>query len=309
MTVAPLGPAPSTRAQAERALATRLGSPIEARWVVTHVLGDGPSTSPVDAAAWASLTALVDRRLAGEPLQYVLGTWAFRTLELTVDRRALIPRPETEQVVEAALHELRRLRELRRLGEPDRLGAPGRPGEWEPVVVDLGTGTGAIGLSIAVEAGALVWATDADADALALAAANRDRVTAVEPRLAGRVTLAAGDWFAAVPAELAGRIDLVVSNPPYVAAAEWPDLSGEVRREPHRALVAAAGSDGTPGLAAVEAVLVGAAAWLARPGAVVVELAPHQADAAVDVARRAGFVDVDVARDLAGRDRAVVGRI
>ncbi len=291
MTGAPLGPAPSTRAQAERALATRLGSPIEARWVVAHVLGDGPSTSPVDAAAWADLTALVDRRLAGEPLQYVLGTWAFRTLELMVDRRALIPRPETEQVVEVALHELRRL------------------GKREPVVVDLGTGTGAIGLSIAVEAGALVWATDADTDALALAAANRDRVTAAEPPVAVRVVLAAGDWFAAVPAELRGQIDLVVSNPPYVTAAEWPDLSREVRQEPHRALVAAAGSDGTPGLAAVEAVLVGAAAWLARPGAVVVELAPHQAAAAVDVARRAGFVDVDVARDLAGRDRAVVGRI
>jgi release factor glutamine methyltransferase len=299
MTVAPLGAAPSTRAQAERALAARLRSPIEARWVVAHVLGDGPSTSPVDAAAWADLTALVDRRLAGEPLQYVLGTWAFRTLELTVDRRALIPRPETEQVVEAALGE------LRRLGFVD----PAGPGEREPVVVDLGTGTGAIGLSIAVEAAALVWATDADADALALAAANRDRVTAAEPPVAARVVLAAGDWFAAVPAELRGQIDLVVSNPPYVAAAEWPDLSPEVRREPHRALVAAAGSDGTPGLAAVETVLVGAAAWLARPGAVVVELAPHQATAAVDVARRAGFVDVDVARDLAGRDRAVVGRI
>ncbi len=109
MTVAPLGPAPSTRAEAERALADRLGSPVEARWVVAHVLGAGPSGTPVDAATWAELTALVDRRLAGEPLQYVLGTWAFRTLELTVDRRALIPRPETEQVVEAALRELRRL--------------------------------------------------------------------------------------------------------------------------------------------------------------------------------------------------------
>ncbi len=138
---------------------------------------------------------------------------------------------------------------------------------------------------------------------------NRDRVTAAEPRVAGRVTLAAGDWFAAVPAALRGRVDLVVSNPPYVAAAEWPDLPAEVRLEPHRALVAADGSDGTPGLAAVEVVLGDAAAWLGRPGAVVVELAPHQAGAAVAAARRAGFVDVDVARDLAGRDRAVVGRI
>ncbi len=280
-------------------LADRLGSATEARWLEQF-------------APPGRLDELVERRLAGEPLQYVLGSWAFRTLELTVDRRALIPRPETEQVVEAALGELRRLAPLGDPGPPDRSDRPAppdRPGRRAAVVVDLGTGTGAVGLSIAVEAGATVWATDADPDAVALAATNRSRVAADHPSIADRVALATGDWFAAVPAELRGRIDLVVSNPPYVAAGEWPDLPAEVRREPRRALVAGDGSDGTPGLADVEAVLRGAATWLARPGAVVVELAPHQAAAAVELARSAGFTDVDIARDLAGRDRAVVGRI
>lgn len=250
-------------------LADRLGSAAEARWLTRF--------APPDR--WEEL---VERRLSGEPLQYVLGTWAFRTLELTVDRRALIPRPETEQVVEAAL---------------DVLGD--RP---HPVVVDLGTGSGAIALSVAVERpGAEVWATDLDAAALELAALNRERTGAT-------VELCRGSWYDALPDRLRGRVDLVVSNPPYVSAEEWPTLDEEVRREPRQALVAGDGADGTPGLAGVEAVLTGAPGWLVPGGAVVVELAPHQAPAAAAVARRVGLADVGVARDLAGRDRAVTAR-
>ena len=127
-------------------LADRLGSAVEARWLSRFASPD----------RWEEL---VDRRLAGEPLQYVLGTWAFRTLELTVDQRALIPRPETEQVVEVALG---------LLGD--------RP---HPVVIDLGTGSGAVALSIAVERpGAEVWATDVDRAALDLAEVNRERTGA-----------------------------------------------------------------------------------------------------------------------------------
>ncbi len=291
---------PATRAEAQRVLAGRLGSPAEARWVVDHVLDRGPSTSPVDGERWAALTTLADRRLAGEPLQYVLGRWAFRHLELAVDSRALIPRPETEQVVEVALAELRRLGGTSLAFRPDR---------ERPVAVDLGTGTGAIALSLAVETGARVWAVDADPGALALAAANLDRVAAGRPDVPGRVTLCFGDWFAALPAGLRGQVDLVVSNPPYVAEGEWPDLETQVRREPRQALVAADGSDGTPGLADVEAVLRGAVAWLGRPGAVVVELAPHQAAVAAALARAVGFTEVRIEPDLAGRDRAVVGRL
>jgi len=259
--------------------------------MVDHVLGPVPSTAPVGDDGWTTLTDLARRRLAGEPLQYLLGTWAFRHLDLVVDLRALIPRPETEQVVEVALGELRRL---------DRRA---------PVVVDLGTGTGAIAISVAVESPARVWATDADPGALALAGVNLDRVAADRPEVAERVALAVGSWFSALPADLAGRIDLVVSNPPYVAEGEWPHLDAEVHREPRQALVAADGTDGTPGLADVEAVLRGAVAWLARPGAVVVELAPHQAGAAAAMAEAIGFGDVRIERDLAGRYRAVVGRV
>lgn len=296
----PVPPAPASRTEVQACLADRLGSAIEARWLMEEVLGRGPVAGSVGTDQQQVLRDLVDRRLAGEPLQYVLGNWAFRTLDLAVDHRALIPRPETEQVVEVALAE------LRGLGDPSPAA---RSDGQRPVVVDLGTGTGAIALSLAVETGAAVWAVDRDPEALTLAAANLDRVAATRPDVPGRVTLCLGDWFAGLPVGLRGQVHLVVANPPYVAEAEWPDLDPEVRREPHQALVAGDGSDGTPGLADVEAVLRGAADWLARPGAVVVELAPHQARPGAVLAEAAGFTDVRIERDLAGRDRAVVGRV
>jgi release factor glutamine methyltransferase len=121
------------------------------------------------------------------------------------------------------------------------------------------------------------------------------------------VTLSAGHWWGALPESLVGCVQLVVSNPPYVSEGEWADLDPGVRCfEPRSALVAGAGRDGTPGLAAIEAVLDGAARWLARPGVAVVELAPPQAGAAQALARAAGAGAVRVERDLAGRDRMLV---
>ncbi len=243
--------------------------------------------------------ALADRRAAGEPLQYVLGTWPFRTLELEVDRRVLIPRPETEQVVDAAL------------GELSRIAADREPAGQPTVCVDLGTGSGAIALSLAAEGttgGAVeIWATDASTDALEVARANRARLARRDPTAAARVTLAGGVWFEALPAALAGAVDLVVSNPPYVSEKEYPGLGPEVRdHEPRDALVAGPGANGRSGMADIEAVVAGAASWLRPSGGLVVELAPSQATAAVEAALRAGFSRARAASDLAGRLRMLV---
>ncbi|HEX3566156.1 MAG TPA: peptide chain release factor N(5)-glutamine methyltransferase [Acidimicrobiales bacterium] len=312
-----MGTEPTVR-QLMEASTARLGSAAEARWIVEHALAadgwavPGPlSVSRLDDPAPPSASllteTLVARRQAGEPLQYVLGTWSFRTVELAVDRRVLIPRHETEQLVEVALTELQRV-----MAERVGAGALDRP----PRAVDLGTGSGAIALSLAVEGGSghsglEVWATDSSPDALDLARANLDMLYGSAPdddRAAlDRVTWAQGQWFAALPIDLVGSIDLVVSNPPYVSAAEYPDLDPVVRDwEPKEALVAGPGSDGSSGLADVETIIASAPRWLGGDGTLVVELAPHQAEAATAMARRSGFVDVRVAPDLAGRPRVLV---
>jgi len=290
-----------TRGALVAELAEVVGAPHEARFIVDEVLGRGrlrgqpnPPAAPLDEAALTSARAMAARRAAGEPLQYVFGHWPFRTLDLTVDDRVLIPRPETEQVVEVALGEARRLAE--------RL-----------VVIDVGTGSGAIALALAAELGArglaAVGATDASTGALAVAAANLEAVRASHRGTLPPITFYEGSWLEPLPDDWRGRIDLVVSNPPYVSEDEWPLLPPEVRQEPRRALVAGPGRDGTPALAGVEAVLAQARDWLRRPGVVVVELAPHQADAATALARRLGYAEVRVERDLVGRLRALVARI
>ncbi|HYT39053.1 MAG TPA: HemK/PrmC family methyltransferase, partial [Acidimicrobiia bacterium] len=170
----------------------------EARWLVEAASGldrlewSGPAT----AEGVAHLAAMVERRRAGEPLQYVLGRWSFRGLDLIVDPRVLIPRPETEVVAEVAVVEARR-----------RGGSS--------VVADLGTGSGALALALAVELpGAEVWATDISPAALAVARAN---LAAIGPDAAVRVHLAEGMWYEALPAGSRGRLRVIVSNPPYVA--------------------------------------------------------------------------------------------
>jgi release factor glutamine methyltransferase len=227
-------------------------------------------------ARWA---AMVDRRAEGEPLQYVLGRWGFRTLDLFVDRRVLIPRPETEEVVTHALTEL------------DRLDGD--------VVVDLGTGSGAIALAVAAERSKVeVWATDTSEDALAVARANLAGIG----RAATRVRLSAGSWFAPLPSHLRGTVDVVVTNPPYIAEAEvLPDEV--VDWEPHAALIA-----GPNGLEAITAIVADASGWLRTPGALVIEIGETQGAAVLTLARAAGFADSEVHRDAAGRDRVLVAR-
>jgi release factor glutamine methyltransferase len=247
------------------------------------------------ARAEARLGQMVDRRIAGEPLQYVLGAWSFRGLDLMVDRRVLIPRPETEVVVEVALDEAVRLG-LRRASRR-RLALV----EPEPaaVVVDLGTGSGAIAIALEAELPDVeVWATDVSDDALAVARAN----------LAGcassRVRLAAGSWFDALAPALRGELALVVSNPPYIAESEVGALPSVVAdHEPRGALVS-----GPTGLEAIEHLLDESPAWLAERGAFVCEIAPHQQSAAVDRACAGGFAEAFVVDDLTGRARVLVAR-
>ncbi len=237
---------------------------------------------PASRLGVAHLEGLLARRVAGEPLQYVLGNWSFRKLDLFVDPRVLIPRPETETLVDRALAEL------------DRQGVGGH----EPArVADLGTGSGAIALSLAAERPRTeVVATDISVDALEVARAN----LAGLGRPATRVELREGSWFDALDPSWRGH--LVVANPPYVARDD--PLPDDVRRwEPPGALVA-----GTSGTEALEVLVDGALDWLEPGGALVVELAPHQADQVAKRAGAAGWVEVDTHPDLAGRARVLVAR-
>lgn len=263
----------------------------EARWIVEAASGyEGAEfvaglTTLATVGGVTRLDRMVARRLAGEPLQYVLGRWAFRTLDLMVDHRVLIPRPETEVVAGVALAELA------------RQAAPG----LTLLAADLGTGSGAIGLSLAAErADVAVVLTDASADALAVARANLAGIG----RAATRVRVSEpGSWFDALPAELAGRLHVVVANPPYVAAAD--PLPAEVREwEPPSALF----GGGPEGTAALEVLIDGAGSWLAPGGALVLELAPAQASAMLARARDRGYEEVRVVKDLSGRDRALAAR-
>jgi release factor glutamine methyltransferase len=223
---------------------------------------------PLTLAERESAREPVRRRGAREPLAYVLGDWGFRRLTLRTDRRALVPRPETEVVVDRCLALLENVA--------------------SPRVLDVGTGTGAIALSLAQElSGAMVVATDASADALALARENAEL-------LGLDVELREGDLLAGA----AGPFELVVSNPPYVDAAELDALEPEVRDwEPRAALL-----DGGQTSRLVEA------ARGVLDGALVVEVHEGRADELAGTLRAAGYVDVAVTADLTGRPRVVEGR-
>jgi release factor glutamine methyltransferase len=255
-----------------------LSSPrTDAELLVGHVTGLSRAQLVVDTGRAvtdeerARLDELVARRAAREPLQYVLGEWGFRRLTLSVDRRALVPRPETEVVVDRCLALL--------------------DGRDRPRVLDVGTGSGAIALALADEhPGARVAGIDASEDALALARENAARTGLA-------VELSQHDLFAGLPG---GPWDLVVSNPPYVEPEELDRLEPEVRDwEPHAALV---------GRGATEAVARGALEVLVARGALVLEVADGTAPSVSDLLVHLGYGDVLATRDLTGRDRVVEGR-
>lgn len=262
---------------------------IDARRIVEEASGTEPGEFALTLEKLAMkrgvahFDSMLERRLAGEPLQYVLGRWGFRTLDLAVDARVLIPRPETEGVAELALAEV------------VRAAAEGR----EPLAADLGTGSGCIGLSLAAEHKTVqVICTDQSADAVAAARANATGLG----RPAARIEIRLGDWFEALPVERRGEFDVIVSNPPYVSDAD--ELPAVVAAwEPTDALFA-----GPTGLEDAEVLLTGAKDWLRRGGALVLELGDTQLGAARQLALDIGYADVAVHRDLADRDRALVAR-
>ncbi|HEY3671352.1 MAG TPA: peptide chain release factor N(5)-glutamine methyltransferase [Acidimicrobiia bacterium] len=293
------------RVRAEERLrdASALRPENEARWMVERVSGyDGTELITNErelapAPAVLHLADMLDRRVGGEPLQYVLGRWDFLGLDLLVDPRVLVPRPETEVVAQTAILEAERLGARR--GKHDGWLAA----DTAYAVADLGTGSGAIALALARELpDAVVWATDASDDALVVARANVAGVGSA----ATRVRVARGSWYDALPSELRGELRVIVSNPPYVAEHEVTDLPRDVAEwEPRAALVS-----GPTGYEALEALIADAPAWLdPAGGALVLELAPHQADRAHELATGAGFDDVRVDRDLVGRARVLVARV
>jgi release factor glutamine methyltransferase len=250
---------------------------VDAEHLVAHVLGLSRSelySSDVDLAEPQSsrLRTLVERRRLREPLAYVLGEWGFRRLMLTVDPRALIPRPETEVVVERCL---------------DRLH-----GESEPRVLEVGVGSGAIALAIADEhPGARVVGVDKAEGALALARVNLERTG-----INGRVELVHSHLLAGVE----GLFDLVVSNPPYVLPDEFDSLQPEIRLyEPRDALV---------GEGVGEEIARRARDVLRPSGWIVLESADGRAEALGSALQGLGYEDVMTTPDLVGRPRVVEAR-
>ena len=249
---------------------------VDAELLVAHALQLSRSDLYVvdiepSEGALRRLRLLVDRRRSREPLAYILGEWGFRRLSLAVDGRALIPRPETETVVERCLVHLR-----------DRL---------RPAVVDVGTGSGAIALAIAAEhPGARVVGVDSSLAALSLAAENRARTG-----LDRRVTLLDGNLLDGA----GGPFDLVVSNPPYVSPDELDSLQPEIRLyEPREAVI---------GVGLAERIAADARRVLVPGGRLVLECGDGQAAGLTAELARLGYEDVLATPDLAGRDRVVEG--
>lgn len=216
------------------------------------------------------LEDLVSRRADGEPLQYIEGTAAFGPIEIKVDSRVLVPRPETEGLFEMATRMVR---------HPE-------------VIVDLCTGSGALAFALKHNfPGATVFATDISEEAIELATENRER-TGLD------IYLAVGDLFDPLPESLFGEVDLLVANPPYVAQSELESLPIDVRHEPHVALVA-----GPRGLEQIERIGASVVDWLRPGGVVICEIGENQG-----VSAATSFADLPavVRKDLAGRDRYVV---
>jgi release factor glutamine methyltransferase len=255
------------RADAEVLLAYALSKPRS--WLIAHANDEFP---PEHAAAYK---LLVEQRAAGKPVAYLTGQRGFWSLDLEVTPATLIPRPETELLVELALQCL--------------------PAGAECSVLDLGTGSGAIALAIASERPrACIVATDASSEALAVAQRNARRY-----RL-DKVSFAHGDWFAPLADR---RFDVIVSNPPYIESGDPHLQQGDLRFEPMRAL-----ASGTDGFDDIRSIVRDAGAHLVPGGWLLFEHGWNQGGVSRALLSDGGFVEVSTERDIEGRDRVSMGR-
>ncbi|MGF0338258.1 peptide chain release factor N(5)-glutamine methyltransferase [Ectopseudomonas toyotomiensis] len=266
LTIADLPDSPTPRLDAELLLAAALGKP-------RSYLRTWPERE-LDAAQQAQFSAFMQRRRNGEPVAYILGRQGFWSLDLEVAPHTLIPRPDTELLVEAAL-------ELQ----------PATP----LAVLDLGTGTGAIALALASERPAWqVTGVDRVDDAVALAERNRQRLQL------GNVAFVHSHWFSALSGQ---RYGLILSNPPYIRADDQHLAQGDVRFEPSSALIA-----GSDGLDDIRAIIQAAPPHLLSGGWLLLEHGFDQAEAVRSLLSEGGFVEVNSRRDLGGHERISLGR-
>jgi release factor glutamine methyltransferase len=261
---------------------------LEARILLTHVLDWRPtqlitrSDEALSDEFVERYQALEARRVAGEPVAQLVGAREFFGLDFEVTPHVLIPRPETELLVETALTALENLS--------------------RPRVLDLGTGTGAIAVAIAsMRPDAQVWALDRSAEALAIATRNAARLLDAK-RPGGALALTQSDWYDSLDATL--RFDLIVSNPPYIASGDPHLDEGDLRFEPRGAL-----TDEADGLSAIRAIIAGAPTRLAADGVLWIEHGYDQAEAVRALLTAQGFAQVRSERDLAGIERISGGRL
>lgn len=256
--------------------------PVDAQWLLAHALGCTRSwlyahgDGIADALLAGHFQALVARRAAGEPVAYLTGRRGFWSFELSVTSATLIPRPETELLVELALARLPADRDLR--------------------IADLGTGSGAIGLALAGERPrSQVIATDASNDALIVARGNAAALAI------NNIEFRHGDWFAPLVDE---RFDLIASNPPYIADNDPHLGQGDLRHEPASAL-----ASGVDGLDAIRRIVGDAPLHLVAGGWLLLEHGLEQGKAVRALLRDARFIEIATQRDLEHRDRITLGRL
>ncbi|WP_367577384.1 peptide chain release factor N(5)-glutamine methyltransferase [Snodgrassella alvi] len=255
---------------------------LEARMLLQHVLTISHShiiahgTQLLSNSELASLNQLCQRRLAGEPLAYLLGWREFYGRRFQVSEAVLIPRPETEHLVDAVLAHL-----------------PAQGTLW-----DLGTGSGAIAVTIACERpDAQIWAADISEEALAVAQANASALQA-------QVRFGQGSWYQAQPQPAPHSVDVIVSNPPYIDAQDPHLQQGDLRFEPQQAL-----TDNHNGLSAFETIIAGAKDFLRADGWLLFEHGYDQGEAVRNILSQYKFRKIQTLADLAGLDRVTLGQI